>query len=167
MRRSACAIAPAKNVGQEQPIRAASRESMPVCRATKRIPSCEYLGRILFVFAQTADDLSFTQSDWNEGIATWRFNVSTDFSPPRDALHTIFARTLLRAGETVHMKHMRRERNVQGFAFPPSGAAKRRYRSLTRARNKNTELPIEMGSSKASPNPSGRFRKTPSKAIII
>ncbi len=86
------------------------------------LPYCDYLGRVLIVFAHTNDDLSFTQSDWNEGIATWRFNLNTNFSPAQDALHTIFARTLLRAGETVHMKHLRRERGQQGFAYPKVGA---------------------------------------------
>ena len=86
------------------------------------LPYCDYLGRVLIVFARTADDLAFTQSDWNEGIATWRFNLNTNFSPAQDALHTIFARTLLRAGETVHMKHLRRERGQQGFAYPKAGA---------------------------------------------
>ena len=86
------------------------------------LPSCENLGNVVFAFARTADDLAFTQSDWNEGIATWRFNLNTDFSAPQAALHTIFARTLLRAGETVHMKHIHRDRAPQGFAFPAAGA---------------------------------------------
>ena len=87
------------------------------------LPSCEYLGRVLIVFARTSDDLAFTQSDWNDGIATWRFNLNTDFSPQQDTLYTIFARTLLRAGETVHMKHLRRERIQRGFAYPKAGEA--------------------------------------------
>ena len=107
------------------------------------IASCEYLGRILLVFARTADDLSFTQSDWNEGIATWRFNVSTDFSAPRDAVHTIFARTLLRAGETVHMKHLRRERNVHGFAFPQSGAAETTLSITHAGTQQKYQLPLK------------------------
>lgn len=86
------------------------------------LPYCDYLGRVLIVFARTSNDLAFTQSDWNEGIATWRFNLNTNFSPPQNALHTIFARTLLRAGETVHMKHLRRERGQRGFAYPKAGA---------------------------------------------
>ncbi|MEO6025102.1 MAG: MG2 domain-containing protein [Burkholderiales bacterium] len=82
------------------------------------LPSCDYLGRILIVFTRAGDDLAFAQSDWNEGIATWRFNINTDFSNEREAVHTIFARTLLRAGETVHMKHLRRTRSAQGFDIP-------------------------------------------------
>ena len=86
------------------------------------LPSCDSLGNVLFAFARTADDLAFTQSNWNEGIATWRFNLATDFGAPQPALHTIFARTLLRAGETVDMKHVHRDRVPQGFAFPAAGA---------------------------------------------
>ena len=115
-------------------------ESLPRDEA---IPSCEYLGRILLVFARTADDLSFTQSDWNEGIATWRFNVSTDFSVPRDALHTIFARTLLRAGETVNMKHLRRERMLQGFAYPKSGATETTLSITHAGTQQKYELPLK------------------------
>ncbi len=86
------------------------------------LPSCDSLGNVLFAFAHTADDLAFTQSNWNEGIATWRFNLATDFGAPQSALHTIFPRTLLRAGETVQMKHISRDRKLQGFAFPAAGA---------------------------------------------
>ena len=115
-------------------------ESLPRDEA---IPSCEYLGRILLVFARTADDMSFMQSDWNEGIATWRFNVNTDFSAPRDAVHTILARTLLRAGDTVNMKHIRRERISQGFAYPKSGATET-ILSITHAGTQQKyDLPIK------------------------
>ena len=107
------------------------------------LASCEHLGRILVVFARTANDLSFTQSDWNEGIATWRFNVNTDFSPPQDALHTIFARTLLRAGETVHMKHLRRKRVLQGFAVPQSGAAQATLSIAHAATQQKYALPLQ------------------------
>ena len=107
------------------------------------LPSCEYLGRILFVFARTAADLAFAQSDWNEGIATWRFNVNTDFSPVQDALHTIFARTLLRAGETVNMKHLRRERNQSGFAYPKSGANETTLSITHSGTQQKYELPLK------------------------
>ena len=115
-------------------------ESLPRDSA---IPSCESLGRILFVFARTADDLSFTQSNWNEGIATWRFNVNTDYSAPHDALHTIFARTLLRAGETVNMKHIRRERILQGFAYPKQGATETTLVITHTGTQQKFEVPIK------------------------
>ena len=54
-------------------------------------------------------ELAFTWSDWQRGIESWRFNVPTSSSARRDEVaHTIFDRTLLRAGETVSMKHLLR-----------------------------------------------------------
>lgn len=64
-------------------------------------------------------DMAFVMSDWNRGIETWRFNVPTDTSPaPTLRVHTVFDRTLLRAGETVSMKHFVRAETAAGFALP-------------------------------------------------
>jgi len=65
------------------------------------------------------DDLAFTWSDWQRGIEPWRFNVPTSSEREPDALaHTIFDRTLLRAGETVSMKHLIRTQTGTGFGLP-------------------------------------------------
>jgi len=79
----------------------------------------------LFVFATKENDMTFTHSSWDEGIEPWRFNLSgyhnskkTDF-----IAHTVFDRTLLRAGEEVHMKHFVRERTMKGL-FVPSGTGR-------------------------------------------
>ncbi|SFE04857.1 alpha-2-macroglobulin family protein [Paracidovorax konjaci] len=72
--------------------------------------------------AQGADgvqDMAFTWSDWQRGIEPWRFNVPTSSQPEADqVVHTIFDRTLFRAGETVSMKHLVRTQNRQGFGLP-------------------------------------------------
>ena len=62
------------------------------------------------------EDLAFTWSDWQRGIEPWRFNVPTslDAEPDRIA-HTVFDRTLLRAGETVSMKHLHPHPDQQGL----------------------------------------------------
>lgn len=66
-------------------------------------------------------DFSFVFSDWNRGIESWRFNVPVDTSPtPSIATHTVFDRTLLRAGETVSMKHFARIQTRAGLALPAS-----------------------------------------------
>lgn len=66
-------------------------------------------------------DFSFALSSWDSGIESWRFNVPTDSSPlPTTVTHTVFDRTLLRAGETVSMKHFIREQTRQGLQ-PPVG----------------------------------------------
>ncbi len=82
----------------------------------------------LFVTARTAAnaagagqpaDMAFVYSSWDRGIETWRFNFPTgsgsEASPP--PAHTVFDRTLLRAGETVSMKHFLRKATAAGLAW--------------------------------------------------
>ncbi|MBY0455263.1 MAG: alpha-2-macroglobulin [Burkholderiaceae bacterium] len=78
-----------------------------------------------FVSARSQDDdngvqdMAFTWSEWQRGIEPWRFNVPTSTSAqPDERAHTIFDRTLLRAGETVSMKHLLRTETRQGFGLP-------------------------------------------------
>lgn len=67
------------------------------------------------------EDLAFTWSDWNKGIEPWRFNLPTSQEVHPDArAHTILDRTLLRAGETVSMKHLLRSETAKGFGLPSS-----------------------------------------------
>ncbi|TAL77106.1 MAG: alpha-2-macroglobulin [Burkholderiaceae bacterium] len=64
-------------------------------------------------------DFSFVLSGWDRGIESWRFNVPTDTEPtPSLISHTVFDRTLLRAGETVSMKHYIRSQTRDGLALP-------------------------------------------------
>ncbi len=66
-----------------------------------------------------APDMAFTWSDWQRGIEPWRFHVPTSSSrQPDEVAHTIFDRTLLRAGETVSMKHLLRTQTGQGLGLP-------------------------------------------------
>lgn len=75
-----------------------------------------------FVTARKADaqgvvDAAFVFSGWHEGIEPWRFNVPTARGAEPDlAVHTVFDRTLLRAGETVSMKHLLRVQTSGGLA---------------------------------------------------
>jgi uncharacterized protein YfaS (alpha-2-macroglobulin family) len=92
------------------------------------VPSCNG-NRALYAFARLGEDLSFTSSDWSEGISPWNFNVPANLWRSRPVtLHTVFDRTLFRAGETVGMKHVARVPVGQGFRLPaaneiPRGAA--------------------------------------------
>lgn len=72
----------------------------------------------LFVTARLGDDLSFVFSEWNRGIEPWRFNMplASGAEPDRRA-HTVFDRTLLRAGETVSMKHFVRHETETGLSL--------------------------------------------------
>ncbi|MEO8118532.1 MAG: MG2 domain-containing protein, partial [Rhodoferax sp.] len=66
----------------------------------------------------SVEDMSFTWSDWHRGIEPWRFNVPTSREArPDERAHTIFDRSLLRAGETVSMKHILRTETSQGFGL--------------------------------------------------
>ena len=74
----------------------------------------------LFVFARAGNDATFTHSSWEDGIEPWRFQLpSADYRGLDDVVaHTILDRTLLRAGETVHMKHILRIPTTAGFSLP-------------------------------------------------
>jgi hypothetical protein len=66
----------------------------------------------------SVEDMSFTWSDWHRGIEPWRFNLPTSRDTrPDERAHTIFDRTLLRAGETVSMKHILRTETSKGFGL--------------------------------------------------
>ncbi len=73
----------------------------------------------LFITAQTSADMSFVHSSWDEGIEAWRFKLPVDPGMGPDIAHTILDRSLLRAGETVHMKHLLRRHTRGGFTQPP------------------------------------------------
>ncbi len=69
--------------------------------------------------AQGVTDLTFTWSDWYRGIEPWRFNVPVSRDArPDERYHAILDRTLLRAGETVSMKHIGRTETGKGFGVP-------------------------------------------------
>jgi hypothetical protein len=88
------------------------RQGLPVCLGSH--------DRQYFVTARAGDDLSFVFSDWNEGIAPWRFGMpGGSWSGPYVA-HAVFDRSLLRAGETVHMKIFLRQQTASGFSVPPA-----------------------------------------------
>lgn len=71
--------------------------------------------------ADNVEDMAFTWTDWQRGIEPWRFNVPTSSEAnPNERAHTIFDRTLLRAGETVSMKHLLRSETRKGFAVSDS-----------------------------------------------
>jgi uncharacterized protein YfaS (alpha-2-macroglobulin family) len=73
----------------------------------------------VLVTARRGDDFSFVHSSWKQGIEPWRFNLPTDTQASPYLAHTVFDRTLLRAGETVHMKHFIRVKTLSGFGLPP------------------------------------------------
>lgn len=75
----------------------------------------------LFVFARKDNDLTFVHSSWQRGIEPWRFNMPSGSWRGPVLAHTVFDRTLLRAGDTVHMKHIIRKHTMSGIALFDSG----------------------------------------------
>jgi alpha-2-macroglobulin len=84
---------------------------------TNQVEALSGLNRGLLVTAQSGDDFSFVHSSWQQGIEAWRFHLPTDYQPSPYIADTVFDRTLLRAGETVHMKHFIRARTVNGLSL--------------------------------------------------
>ncbi len=74
-----------------------------------------------FVSAQKGGDFTFTHSGWNEGLEVWRFGNVFEASPDEKApdilAHTVLDRTLLRAGDTVSMKHFIRLPSSAGIGL--------------------------------------------------
>lgn len=70
-----------------------------------------------FVFVETSDDMTFLHSSWDQGIETWRYQLPEEPYGSRNRIaHTVLDRSLLRAGETVHMKHIIRKHGISGFS---------------------------------------------------
>ena len=70
-----------------------------------------------FVFVETSDDAAFLHSSWDRGIETWRYRLpDAPYRAQNIIAHTVLDRSLLRAGETVHMKHVIRKHTVSGFS---------------------------------------------------
>ncbi len=69
----------------------------------------------LMISARKDGDFSFVLTSWADGIRPYDFDLEYGWQAPELVFHTIFDRTLLRAGETVHMKHLYRLPTAAGF----------------------------------------------------
>lgn len=77
-----------------------------------------------FVSARHTDaagraDMAFVWSTWNQGIESWRFHVdgSGQGVVSSKLFHSVLDRTLLRAGQTVSMKHHARREQMLGLSL--------------------------------------------------
>ncbi len=96
----------------------------PACRNAQDGYRSAYFVSARATDAKGVEELAFTFSDWTRGIESWRFNVPTSSTVnPDQRAHTVFDRTLLRAGETVHMKHLIRTETRNGFGLPATPPA--------------------------------------------
>ena len=74
----------------------------------------------LMVSARAADDFSFTLTAWGDGIRPYDFDLPYGYSARGEMLHTVFDRALVRQGETIHMKHILRNQQADGFGMVPA-----------------------------------------------
>jgi len=76
----------------------------------------------LIVSARLDGDMSFALSSWQDGISPSDFNTPFGWQGERGTYlaHTVFDRTLVRAGETVSMKHFFRQHVSAGLQIPPT-----------------------------------------------
>jgi uncharacterized protein YfaS (alpha-2-macroglobulin family) len=86
---------------------------------SNQVAALSGLGRGLLITASWGEDFSFVHSSWQQGIEAWRFHLPTEYQPSPYIADTVFDRTLLRAGETVHMKHFIRAKTVDGLSLVP------------------------------------------------
>ncbi len=106
-------------------------------------PALSGLDSGLLVTASTGDDFAFVHSTWNEGIQPWRFNLPSAAGAGPLQAHTILDRSLLRAGETVHMKHVLRQRVLAGLGTVPESERPRRVSIRHLGSDQHYDLPIE------------------------
>lgn len=102
----------------------------------------------LFVTARKADergvaDTAFLFSSWSRGIESWRFNQPIARGTTADArAHTVLDRSLLRAGETVAMKHFFRLETAQGLTLAPPARLPTRLKIVHEGSEQEFMLPL-------------------------
>jgi uncharacterized protein YfaS (alpha-2-macroglobulin family) len=99
--------------------------------------------RPLMVSARKDGDFSFALTNWGQGISPGDFDLPYGWSPAEPVFHTIFDRTLLRAGKTVHMKHVYRMPTPHGFRS--GGAASGTLILAHEGSDTKFELPLTLG----------------------
>jgi uncharacterized protein YfaS (alpha-2-macroglobulin family) len=105
------------------------------------------LNRGLLVTASLGEDFSFVHSSWQQGIEAWRFHLPTDYQPSPYVAATVFDRTLLRAGETVHMKHFIRAKTALGLALVPKENLPNTAAITFSGSDQHYDLPFKWGDS--------------------
>ncbi len=102
----------------------------------------------MFVSARKTDekgraDMSFVLTNWNQGIESYRFNLPTELSKQATVRgHTVFDRTLFRAGETVSMKHLMRTETLRGFDFEAAQRLPNRIRIVHQGSGQEFQFPL-------------------------
>jgi uncharacterized protein YfaS (alpha-2-macroglobulin family) len=104
--------------------------------------SCDGPNHALMVSARKGGDFSFTLTSWNKGLSPYDFDMPFEWDPRPVIFHSIMDRTLMRAGETVHMKHILRRPVATGFTpMATKGLLKLRHRGS----DTEYEIPVAIG----------------------
>jgi uncharacterized protein YfaS (alpha-2-macroglobulin family) len=74
-----------------------------------------------YVMAEKGDDFTFTNSSWDRGIESWRYQLSQGSRLGKMVGHAIMDRTLLRPDETLSAKIVLRRPSVGGLSIPTKG----------------------------------------------
>ncbi|QXQ05247.1 alpha-2-macroglobulin [Sphingosinicellaceae bacterium] len=99
----------------------------------------------LMVSARTANDYSFTLTSWNSGIQPGDFQMPTGYGGTQSVWHSVFDRTLLRAGETVHIKHFIRATDDRGLSLPTNLPKKPSLVIRHTGSDQQWEIPLALG----------------------
>jgi uncharacterized protein YfaS (alpha-2-macroglobulin family) len=99
----------------------------------------------LIVSARVGEDVSFVLSSWQRGIDPSDFRLLAAWYGADDSTTaaTVFDRTLLRAGETLSMKHFVRERMSAGLSIPAPAAAPTKLVLTHAGSGQEYSMPVE------------------------
>ncbi|MHB8882221.1 MAG: alpha-2-macroglobulin family protein [Thermodesulfovibrionales bacterium] len=106
-------------------------------------PALAGIQRGLFIFARTKDDMTFLHSSWDNGIEPWRYNLPWASDQASARAHTVLDRSLLRAGDTLHMKHLIRRQTSSGFAFIGASDLPQKAVIYHQGSNQHYEFPLK------------------------
>lgn len=96
------------------------------------------------VIARSGGDRGLVLPGWNDGIESWRFNLSGWQRTGNYVAHAILDRTLLRAGETLHMRQVVREMTLRSLSAPRNARYKRLV-VMHEGSGQEYELPLAIG----------------------
>lgn len=97
------------------------------------------------VIARANGDRGIVLPGWNDGIEGWRFNLPGWQHSGDYLAHAVLDRSLLRAGETLHMRHVVRQLSLRSLQAPRGARYKRLY-VRHEGSGQEYELPVGIGS---------------------
>ena len=85
--------------------------------ATLPIGPLDYLYTTLYALVQTDEHFAFTSSRWDDGIESWSFDLSADYSLPDHTIYLYTDRPIYRPGQPVYFKGIVRAQNDTYFTI--------------------------------------------------